>query len=156
MPVAGDRPPHTLLRADHHYRGAQFSPDGRWITYSSDESGREEVYVTTSATSDARWQVSQGGGEEPRWGAGGSEIFFLATGPQKRFTMMSALVDGRGGAFEVLRTQALFSMRPKIYMEGTAYDVTSDGERFLINIQGEEPHSYLTLTQNWTGYRDTR
>ena len=156
MPVAGDRRPHTLLGADHHYRGAQFSPDGRWITYSSDESGREEVYVTTSATSDARWQVSQGGGEEPRWGPGGREIFFLAAGPQKRSTMMSALVDGSGGAFEVLRIQALFSMRPKIYMEGTAYDVTPDGERFLINIQSEEPHSYLTLTQNWTAYRNTR
>ena len=111
--LAGDRRPQVLKRGGYHCRGAQFSPDGRWVAYSSDESGQEEVYVAPFADTDTRWQVSQGGGQEPRWGTGGRGIFFLATGPEKRFTMMSALVDGRGEAFEMLKVQPLFffSMR---------------------------------------------
>src|SRR5512133_3121725 len=75
----------------------QFSPDGRYVAYVSDESGREEVYVTQFPATGSRWQVSQGGGTEPRWRRDGRELFFFA--PDDR--LMAAQVKSDAQGFDV-------------------------------------------------------
>jgi len=108
----------------------RFSPDGRWIAYSSDESGRMEVYVQPFPRSGSMWQVSTGGGSEAHWRRDGKELFYLA--PDRK--IMAVAVRG-GSTFEREAPRPLFQTRVpfpgSIYRMN--YDVTADGARFLVN-----------------------
>jgi Tol biopolymer transport system component len=139
--------------AEYH---ATFSPDGRWVSYVSNESGREEIYVTAfrppasgaiagNAGRDparpGRWQVTTGGGILPRWKRDGSELYYLA--PDRH--IMAARVDGSGRAFRVLGVETLFRTEPKPV--GWLYDVTADGTGFLVNTLGAD--APLVVVLNW-------
>ena len=78
LPMSGNRQPFPFLQTEFNEQQAQFSPDGKWIAYTSDESGAPEVYVQTFPASGGRWRVSTGGGSQPKWRRDGRELFYIA------------------------------------------------------------------------------
>jgi eukaryotic-like serine/threonine-protein kinase len=108
---------------------AQFSPDGRWVAYTSTESGSPEVYIQPFPATGAKWQVSVRGGEQPRWRDDGKELFYLA--PDR--TLMSVAIRVTG-AFDENPPQPLFQTNIPFgdINVSQAYDVTADGQRFVI------------------------
>ena len=145
LPVSGERKPFSFVHTQFTERAGRFSPDGRWIAYDSNESGRFEVYVAPFPGPGGKWQVSAAGGIQPRWRGDGKEIFYIA--PDNK--LMAATVDGRGSAFEPGSVKPLLDTRANII--GDRYDVSADGQRFLVNMPaqgvGAEP---ITLVVNWT------
>jgi len=126
-----------------------FSPDGRWVAYQSNESGRLEVYVRPFPGPGGQWQISTRGGIQPRWSTNGKELYYIAVDG----TLMAAANAVRGAALEPGVPAALF--QPRIFGGGTnannkqQYDIASDG-RFLINITTDDAAaSPITLLQNW-------
>jgi serine/threonine protein kinase len=109
----------------------QISPDGKWVAYASNESGDWEIYVTTFPTATGKWQVSRGGGIEPRWRGDEKELFYI--GPKSMLTAVS--VDTRG-SFSSGNPTPLFRTQIRAQVSSTdqfSYDVTRDGQRFLVN-----------------------
>ena len=145
LPLFGDRKPLPFLQTPFNESPGQFSPDGRWIAYSSSESGRYEVYVTPFPGPGGKWQVSTAGGDWLRWRRDGKEIFYVAPGGR----LMAAAVNGGASAFEVGDVRPLFDPRgaaPNQWM----YDISPDGQRFLVNTLAEEAGSApITLVVNW-------
>jgi len=140
----GDGPARPFIAAEGNQAFAQFSPDGRWLAYDSDETGRAEVYVTPFPKRDSKWQVSQQGGMMPKWRGDGREIFYLS---QDHRTVLAAEVSPTEESFRVTRTSTLFTTRPITGM-GYPYDVSADGERFLFVTTLGEASSPLTLVTN--------
>jgi serine/threonine protein kinase len=141
-----DRKAVTLLGTSFDERNPQFSPDGRWLAYASNESGSFEIYVQPFPGMGQKWQVSSAGGATPRWRRDGKEIFFFKL-PEKM--LMSAEVKP-GSTFEVGEPRPLFQTQVKWSDFGTQYDVSPDGSRFLITtLVGEERSEALTVVQNW-------
>ncbi|HET9261725.1 MAG TPA: protein kinase [Vicinamibacterales bacterium] len=145
---SGDRKPVPLLQTRFNERGARVSPNGRWIAYYSNESGRDEVYVRSFPTLHGKWQLSVGGGSEPVWSHDGKELFY------------------RGAALVAVRVSGtqLFSFGPprplfpdrlvrSLSDNHTGFDVARDGKRFLM-VKAVEPVSgsapaNLVVVQNW-------
>ena len=128
LPLFGDRKPFPYLQTRFNEFYGLFSPDGRWVAYSSNESGRYEVYVAAFPDAGGKRQISTTGAGlgPPRWRHDGKEIFY--TSPNG--TMMAAAVNGQGAAFEVTSVTALFEA-PAVISDWP-YDVSADGQRFLI------------------------
>jgi Tol biopolymer transport system component len=151
LPLFGDRKPFPFLQTPFGEVPGRFSPDSRWIAYGSDESGRSEVYVAPfpgrGETPGSKWQISTTGGTQPRWRSDGKEIFYLA--PDKR--LMAAAVNGQNSAFEVGAVRALFDTRaPSTINPRSAYDVSPDGRRFLVNTLADgDAAAPITLVVNW-------
>jgi Tol biopolymer transport system component len=143
LPISGDRKPRAFLHSETYVRHGQFSPDGRWIAYESIESGKSEVYVAPFPGPGGKRQVSIDGGGTPRWRRAGEELFYLTSDRQ----IMSAEVNGKGGAFEVGAVRPLF--RTRAAAPALTYDVTADGQRFLVINSLEEESLPLTLVVNW-------
>jgi Tol biopolymer transport system component len=144
LPLWGDRKPFPFMQTSFSESAAAFSPDSRWVAYASDESGRNEVYVAPFPGPGGKWQVSTAGGYWPRWRRNGREIFYMA--PDNR--LMVAAVDGQGSGFQINAVQALFETRARINQRAM-YDVTPDGQRFLINTIVEQAVQPITLVVNW-------
>jgi len=109
----------------------QISADGKWVAYESDESGNWEIYVTTFPGAAGKWQVSRGGGTEPRWRGDGKEIFYL--GPMG---MLTAVPVSTVGTFSTGTPTPLFQFHGRAPISSTdvfSYDVIKDGKRFLVN-----------------------
>jgi len=109
----------------------QISPDGKWVAYASNESGDWEIYVTTYPTAAGKWQVSRGGGTEPRWRGDGKEMFYVGPGS----TLMAVPVSS-DGTFAAGNPTPLFRTQLRAQVSSTdlfSYDVTKDGQRFLVN-----------------------
>jgi hypothetical protein len=122
-----------------------FSPDGRLVAYTSNESGRFEVYVETFPRSDRKWSVSTNGGYEPRWRADGREIYYLSE--DRKLTAVSV---GAGPSFGI--PQTLFQTRASsgVTANRTHYVPSRDGQRFLINMAADAVASPITIVLNWT------
>jgi Tol biopolymer transport system component/predicted Ser/Thr protein kinase len=145
LPLSGDRKPFPFLRSEFSERGAQFSPDGNWLAFVSNESGRFEVYVAPFPGPGAKLQISTSGGNSPRWRRDGREIFYVA--PDRK--LMAARVE-TSPAFRIGAVQALFQT-PRPEAPGVSYDASADGKRFLLaNIQSEKVSPPITLVLNWT------
>jgi serine/threonine protein kinase/Tol biopolymer transport system component len=143
LPLSGDRKPIPFLNTQFAEAPGQFSPDGRWVTYSSNESGRSEVYVVPFPGGGGKWQISTGG-SNPRWSRNGSEIVYLSLDN----TLMAADVNGKRNGFEVGSVVPLF--RTRIAPTRYEYDVSADGQRFLINMVPEQTTaSPITVVVNW-------
>jgi eukaryotic-like serine/threonine-protein kinase len=155
LPLSGDRKPFPFLETNSNVAEGRFCPRGGWIAYSSDESGRSEVYVTSFPGHQGKWQVSQSGGSMPRWRRDGKELFYLAPNGQ----LMAADVNWSGTALEIAAVHSLFGLRlapgPPIYDLGPTagqigYDVSPDGQRVLVNSPAETDAEPITLILNWT------
>jgi Tol biopolymer transport system component len=122
--------------------GAEFSPDGRWVAYSTNETGTFQVYLESFPPSTRRIQVSIDSGIRPRWRGDGRELFYLSADTH----LMSVDISGGGKAF-VSQPEEVFSLPEGI----EAFDVTPDGERFLVVARLENQASApLTVGLNWT------
>ncbi len=145
MPLSGERKPYPFLQSQFGQFNASFSPDAKWVAYASVESGRAEIFVVPFPGPGGKWQVSTGGGNWPHWRRDGKEIFYLS--PENK--VMAAEVKPSGSSFEIGAVRALFETRP-YRSGGAAFDVTGDGQRFIINYSGEQPTAAITLVVNWT------
>ena len=129
-------------------RNGQFSPDGKWVAYASNESGKWQIYVTSFPEAQGKWQVSTGGGEQPRWRGDGKELFYLSSDGK----MMAAPVK-TGTNFENSTPVALFQSSPRqpvLAYDLFVYDVSRDGQRFLINTQVKQGETQpMSLVLNW-------
>ena len=130
VPAAGGDPTRLLSSKGSEENG-QFSPDGKWVAYASDESGTWEIYVTSFPGAVGKWQVSRGGGSEPRWRGDGKEIFYIAPSGM----LMAVPINGET-TFATGQPTPLFQVRGRAPISSTdvfTYDVTKDGKRFLVN-----------------------
>jgi len=154
FPLFGDRKPHPVLNTEFDEGPAALSPDGRWLAYRSDVSGTYEIYVQ-SFTSDGqagseRVRVSTNGGSQPRFRPDGQELFYLANDGH----LMAVAITGHGATFEHGEPKALFKTRtlPPIVEVRFEYDVTRDGQRFLMGTILDGPHAAPpapTIVLNW-------
>jgi hypothetical protein len=146
LPLEGERQARPVVRTRFEERGAAFSPDGRWIAYSSDESGSWQVYAQPYGGAGGKVQISTDGGTEVVWASDGRELFY-----RNREKMMSVAVRA-GSTFDAGKPRLLFegpyAMGP---IDGfTNYDLSRDGQRFLMikNEQGSAP-TRLDIVLNW-------
>ena len=147
--TGNERKAVVVVNTPFDERHGQFSPDGRWVTYATNESGRFEIVVQPFPETTGKWQVSTGGGLQPRWRGDGKELYFVALDG----TLMAASITASGTAFQAGTPMALFPTR---IVGGSAprllnhqYAVSRDG-RFLIDQPVEEATlSPITLILNW-------
>ena len=122
-----------FLKAASVLTNGQFSPDGKWVAYASNETGQWEIYVTSFPEPRGKWQISTGGGEQPRWRGDGRELYYLSADAK----VMAAPVT-TGASFNFANPVALFQASPRQPVSARdlfAYDVSRDGQRFLIITQ---------------------
>jgi Tol biopolymer transport system component len=149
FPLFGDRKPFPFLQTQFDELHAVFSPDGHWLAYESNESGKYEVYIAPFPGAGGKWQVSQGGGVQPQWSRDGASLFFLASGGK----FMQVGVKAKGSAMDIGIPRQLFEARSIAQGGplGHAYSVAPDGRRFLFNMAQEGGNAVpLTLVVNWT------
>jgi len=146
LPLFGDRKPFPIVQSLFSKGGAALSPDGKWLAYQTDESGRNEVYITAFPAGGAKWQVSSTGGVDARWRKDGKELFFLDPSDN----MVAVDVSGASSAPKLGTPHILFQATA-VQRQNGPFDVTADGKKFLVNTgnlkEGLDP---LTLVQNWT------
>ncbi len=150
--AAGNRKPVSFLRTPFNELYGQLSPDGRWMAYTSDESGQREVYVRPFPASDGIWRISTSGGEQPRWRADGKELFYVGLDSKMTAVTVQAGTTPKP-ALDVGAAVPLFETQ---IGEGSGhvafqYDVTADGKRFVIATNTASAASSLTVAVNWTG-----
>ena len=139
MSVTGSGEPLQLTRGRFQEQNGRFSPDGQWITYTSDESGRNEIYVQRFPDGRMKSRVSTSGGSSARWRADGREIFYRSPDG----TLMSVTVRMSVGAPELSPPVALFNIPAE-------YDVSADGQRFLAPVSMEKAEaSPMVVVTNW-------
>jgi Tol biopolymer transport system component len=144
LPLFGDRTPVPYLKTEFDEGGGQFSPDGRWIVYSSDESGRSEVYVKPFPGPGGKLLVSGSGGSTPAWRHDGKEIFYLGASSE----LMAAKVKQNGSALTIDVASPLFQAPVESFLP--SYDVTTDGQRFVIvTSTPQKLPSPITVVVNW-------
>jgi serine/threonine protein kinase len=147
LPMNGDQKPFLYLQSTFNEDHPRFSPDGHFVAYTSDEAGRSEVYVQTFPQSASKWVVSTNGGAQPRWRRDGKEIFFMS--PDRK--LMAADVKIEGANLEVGVPKVLFQTGVISYPNPrNVYDVSADGQRFVIITPPEENSSTpITVVTNW-------
>jgi Tol biopolymer transport system component len=151
LPLDGSRRPFTFLKTEANELWGQFSPDGRWVAYQSNETGRFEIYVRAFPGADRRTLVSTGGGVYPRWSHDGKELYYIA--PDAR--LMASPIRTTTMTIEAGVPSALFQTRKagrglNVISGGHQYDVSPDG-RFLVSVEEESTAMPLTLVMNWSG-----
>jgi Tol biopolymer transport system component len=155
LPLFGDRKPFLYLPNFAAYGHAQISPDGKWLAFFSNESGELEVYVRNFPVPSEKYQISTDGGSAPRWRGDGKELFYLSH--QKLVAVPLRTTDQ---SVEVLAPSVLFGIGAGLgaYTFGSRhqYDVTADGQRFLVNSPIDSPIDQkadadrpMTLLSNW-------
>ena len=142
VPMFGDHKPFPYTKASMQERGGAFSPDGRWVAYMTNETGRPEIFVAPFPWTGAKWQVSNGGGTDARWRADGKEIYYFD------FSGLAAVeVDGTSSEFKVGGGKPLFHLAASGLSR--EYATTRDGQRFIAISPSEGASQSLTLVQNW-------
>jgi len=153
LDVTGDRKSRPFLQTNFIEAQGRFSPDGHWVAYISNETGRFEVYVQSFPTAGAKVAVSTGGGSQPQWRGDGRELYYYT--PDRK--LMAVEVTGEGSTFKIGTAQPLFELR----ISGAGidrgfpgigyYTVTRDGKRFLVagSPDNQEPQQ-ITVLVNWT------
>jgi len=153
LPLERDKKPFPFLRTEFNENDGSFSPDGRWIAYSSDESGRDEIYVRPfspdlngTASGGGRWQISNGGGVNPHWRGDSKELYFLGSDGK----LMAVEVSGNP-TFRAEAPRVLFQAPPQLVIPlFSSWDVTQDGKRFLFPAPAAPSvQAPITVVLNW-------
>jgi serine/threonine protein kinase/Tol biopolymer transport system component len=143
--VQGKSKPRKLLSVPeaNDFTSAQFSPDGRWIAYCKTELGRPEIYLTSFQEPGERIRISMSGGSRPRWKKDGKELYFVSVDNELIATPVQL-----GANLQIGKSKSLFKMSAAGWHD---YDVTSDGERFLVveNLPGQGADA-IVVTTSWT------
>lgn len=141
LPVADGAQHYQLIKNVHMDSGARFSPDGKWVAFASDETGRDEIYVSKLDQPGEKRRISADGGSNPRWSHSGKELFYVA--PDSN--LMSVEIT-RGADLGSGRPTALFKVDPLM----TSYDVRADGQAFLcvVSAPGTQLFPYA-VTMDW-------
>jgi serine/threonine-protein kinase len=141
----GDRMPRPVISGSAKLISAMASPDGRWVVYQSDETGRYEVYVRPLSAAGGRVQISSGGGVEPRWSRDGRRVFYRnGVG-----AFLAVTVADAGGSVSIARRDSLFLDRYASYdATHPNYDVHPDGRRFVV-IDDATDQARVEVVVNW-------
>ena len=143
LPLEGERRAAPLVQTPFEERDAEVSPDGRWVAYGSNESGQSEVYVRPFPKADGgRWQVSTRGGVWPLWARSGRELFYVVE-PGR----MMAVPIQPGPTFAYGTPQVVFERPYYVGGGGRSYDVSPDGQRFLMIKDASAASASSTLPQ---------
>jgi serine/threonine protein kinase len=144
LPLTGDRKPEPVVRTQFAEALPKFSPDGRWIAYTSNESGRTEIYMQGFPKAASRTQISTAGGTLPHWRRDGKELFFTSVNGEMMAVDIGFAADG---GLKAGRPTKLFSVSALGW-----WNVTPDGQRFLINTLGQQTTGVvtpITAVLNW-------
>ena len=142
----GDRQPRLFLQTEFNEKQGRFSPDGKWMAYASDESGKYEIYVQPFPATGGKWQISTNGGEQPSWRRDGKELYYVA-GDKK---LIAVTVEPDSLSFRASTPKELFQMHVGSDFGRNQYAVTADGQRFLVNtLVGETASPQITVMVNW-------
>jgi Tol biopolymer transport system component len=149
IPVEPNPKPFVVAQSAATEDQGQFSPDGRWVAYTTNESGQSEIYVVPfpPAAGGGKWMVSRGGGVMPRWRRNGKELFYIA--PDSN---MMAVEVNTGAIFQSGTPHALFQsdiIDTGIRTGPLSWDIAPDGNRFLIITEAPGDASSLTVALNW-------
>jgi Tol biopolymer transport system component len=151
LPLEGDRKPFEVVQTDFNERLAQFSPDGTWIAYQSDKTGRFEIYVQSFPGPGGDSRVSIDGGAQVRWNPNGQELFYLAT--DDRLMAVPIRVVSNGKVVEAGTPRGLFTTTvgsTALNTNRQQYAVSPDGQSFVMNsIVDEATTSPITVILNW-------
>jgi hypothetical protein len=136
-----------MLRSEFNEQQGRVSPDGQWIAYTSDETGRPEVYVQSFPTPGGKWPISTSGGADPRWRRDGKELFFISSDRK----LMAVDIQAES-TFQAGLPRPLFDVRVSGLTDvRTHYAVAADGRRFLVNtIDETDVAAPITVVLNWT------
>jgi Tol biopolymer transport system component len=143
LPMFGDHKAFPLISTEFNEQYGEFSPDGRWVAYDSNESGREEVYVVAFPNPAARFQISTGGGSNPMWRGDSKELFYVD--PDNK--IMAVDIAARSDSLEIGTPHVLW--QPRLTNTSPPYAVAADGKRFLVNELPSQSTSHLTVIFNW-------
>jgi Tol biopolymer transport system component len=149
LPLGGTSKPIQITKTPYSEMGSQFSPDGHWIAFESDESGRNEIYVQPFPGPGAKTIVSTGGGLQARWRRDGHELFYVA--PDGKLMAVAIHVTPDGRTLEPSSPVPLFVTRISSTRTGGSrheYVVAGDGQRFLMNTFVEQNAAPITLVLN--------
>jgi dipeptidyl aminopeptidase/acylaminoacyl peptidase len=144
LPLFGDRKPFNLLRTPFNEGEPALSPDGRWLAYRSNSPGRDEVLVRPFPGPGAEYRISRNGGWSPRWRGDGKELYFLTLDG----TLMGANI-ATNGRFQASVPKPFFETRLSRDASLRPYDVTADGERFLVPVPLTRQSPPITVVLNW-------
>lgn len=142
---AGEWQPHAFLQSRYRKRAPKLSPDGRFMAFLSDESGRDELYVRPFPQGDRQWAVSRNGAGQPRWARNGRELFYLEPG------MLMSVPVRTTPDFSAAAPVPLFAHAGFGNWWDANYDVSADGERFLLpqRVAGPGKERLIHVVQNW-------
>jgi Tol biopolymer transport system component len=145
LPLGGDGKLVPVLTSEVAERQPRLSPDGRWLAYFGDESGRFEVYVRRFPVTEEKWQVSSRGGIWPYWRGDGKEIYYMGLDG----VLMAAAVSA-APRFSVGSPESLFQTRLRVWTTARQYVASRDGQRFLMSLPTQEPAaSPMNVLLNW-------
>jgi dipeptidyl aminopeptidase/acylaminoacyl peptidase len=153
LPLGGDKKPFPFLQTESNEQDGRFSPDGHWVAYVSDESGRNEIYVRTfspdalggAPDAGGKWLISTGGGAEPRWRRDGKELYYVSA-DGKLMTVDVATAAG----FQAGVPKSLFQVPgPREGALGQSWDLAPDGKRFLFPVPVSGQDTPFTVVLNW-------
>lgn len=144
LPLFGDKKPFPYLQTNANEASAKLSPNGQWLAYQSDESKRNEIYVTSFPQPGGKLQISTSGGSFPVWSRDGKELFYVSADGK-----MTAVAVKTGPKFDAGVPKPLFEVRTDLAAFGSVYDVSNDG-RFLIPVPVDQGATTpITVVVNW-------
>jgi Tol biopolymer transport system component/tRNA A-37 threonylcarbamoyl transferase component Bud32 len=142
---SGEQKPFPVVATNFQDVGPSFSPDGKWLAYANNETGRFEVYIQPFPSGAGRWQVSTAGGSRPNWRKDGKELFFFSIDQQ----VMAVDVSQKGASLQLGAPHALFKATTVTTSNGP-YTVSADGKKFVMNtVLPQSITEPLTLITNW-------
>ena len=145
LPQTGDKKAVNFLTSPADEMHGNFSPDGRLVAYTSNDTGKYQVNVQTLPLSDRKWQVSTSGGYEPRWRADGHEIYYLSEDRK-----LMAVEVGTGPSFGIPKALFQTQVQPGVTRNHTHYVPSRDGQRFLVNtLSADASPTPITIVMNW-------
>ena len=146
LPMSGDRQPTSFLETPFTESSPMLSPDGRWVAYTSPRSGEYQVYARRVASGDCLRQLSVDGGDNPQWRGDGRELYYRSPDDM----VMAVAISETNNELEVGIPQPLFRMALRTEPQRSRFDVTADGQRFLVNTRVDGARSApITWVLNW-------